>query len=529
MSMQLRKRGYIMRYLIFLVPFLAALIFVPAGYGANHREAPITALDHKADITDVYAFVSYSANQQPNTTPTKVTMIMCVDPFLEPANGPTWFPFDPDILYEIKIDNNNDAVADVVFQFNFATEQRLPNLFQSYTGVPGGAVAPPNSPPPVPPGTLIVPPRITDFNDPGLGLRQSYSVTMVKNGVITPLKNSSFSSLFVVPANVGPRTMDYNALFNAGIYALTEGIKVFAGTTDDAFWIALGESFDTLNLRLGAVLTAAQDAANENFTSDTVSGYAVNSIAIEVPIEMLTRTGQLEPPASAAATIGVWATTSRHQVTVRRSPLSALNNGPFRQVQRMGNPLINELLVGSGSKDRFSMDQPKNDSQFASFFLDPALARILNALTGGAVAIPDPPRTDLLPLVTYAPLIAAPGTPPGPVADLLRLNTGVPATPPAQASRLGLLGGDPAGFPNGRRVFDDVTDISLRAVAGVLAGPPFSTSPLNSRLGDGVNVNDVPYRTEFPYLGNAPSGRDRRHIDPGEPGCTAGGGSPCPL
>jgi len=194
----------------------------------------------------------------------------------------------------------------------------------------------------------------------------------------------------------------------------------------------------------------------------------------------------------------------------------------------MGNPLINELLVGTGFKDRFSMDQPKNDAQFASFFLDPLIARVVNALFGGAVEIPTPPRVDLLPVVTYAPPIAAPGTPTGPVADLLRLNTGVASTPPALASRLGLLGGDPAGFPNGRRVYDDVVDIVLRTVVGgVLAGPPFSTSPLNSRLGDGVNVNDAPYRTAFPYLADAPSGRDRRHIDPGEPGCTAGAGDPC--
>ena len=191
----------------------------------------------------------------------------------------------------------------------------------------------------------------------------------------------------------------------------------------------------------------------------------------------------------------------------------------------MGNPLVNELLIGTGSKDRYSMDQPKNDSQFQDFFLDPTLARVLNAATAGAVAIPAPPRTDLLPLVTYAPPIAAPGTPAGPVADLLRLNTGVAPTLPANISRLGLLGGDAAGYPNGRRLMDDVVDISLRAVAGVLA-PGFNKSP-NNMLGDGVNVNDVPYRTAFPYLGDAPSGRDRRHIDPAEAGCTAGAGAAC--
>lgn len=515
--------------------FLAALLIAsPApGFGANHREAPITALDHKADITDVYAFRSYAAGPGPATP--AVTMILSVDPLLEPANGPNWFPFDPDILYAIKVDNNNDAVEDITFQFRFVTEQRLPNLFQVYAGVPGGASAPANSPAPVPPGTVIVPPQIDSFDDPGLGQRQRYTVTMIRNGVATQLTNPSGSPFFAVPANVGPRTMNYPALFNAGTYSLANNVKVFAGTTDDAFWIDLGAAFDTFNLRSGVapgVLSPAQDAANQNFASDTVSGYAVNSIAIEVPVSMLTRTGAIEAANSTAATIGVWGTTSRQRLTVRRSPLPAANSGVFHQIQRMGNPLINELLVGTGFKDRFSMDQPRNDSQFASFFLDPALARVINALTAGAVAIPAPPRTDLLPVVQYAPPIAAPGTPAGPVADLLRLNTGVAPTPPGSTtlSRLGLLGGDPAGFPNGRRVFDDVTDIALRlVVGGVLAAPfPGFNAAINGRLGDGVNVNDAPYRTQFPYLADAPSGRDRRHIDPGEPGCTAGAGAPCP-
>jgi hypothetical protein len=315
--------------------------------------------------------------------------------------------------------------------------------------------------------------------------------------------------------------MDYASLFTAGTYtASNPNVKLFAGTTDDAFWIDLGGAFDTFNTHISPVLTAAQDGAFTNAATDTVSGFAVNSIAIEVPVSMLTRTGNVEPASSVAATIGVWGTTSRPRVTVRQSPLPQQGSGGYRQVQRMGNPLINELLVGTGFKDRFSMDEPKNDSQFANFFLDPTLARVLNAATGGAVSIPTPPRTDLLPLVTYAAPIAAPGTSAGPVADLLRLNTGVPPTAVANASRLGLLGGDAAGYPNGRRLFDDVTDISLRAVVGVL-NPSFNIFP-NNILGDGVNVNDAPYRTTFPYLANCPSGRDRRHVDPGE----AGGGPP---
>jgi hypothetical protein len=186
-------------------------------------------------------------------------------------------------------------------------------------------------------------------------------------------------------------------------------------------------------------------------------------------------------------------------------------------VQRLGNPLINELVIGIGSKDRWSMDQPVNDQQFAAFDLDPQIAHIVAAIYGGALKIPPAPRTDLLPLVTYAQPIAAKGTPTGPIADLLRLNTGVPATPPASANRLGLIGGDPAGYPNGRRLMDDAVDITLRVAVGGVLVPGFNQFP-NNRLGDGVNVNDAPFRTQFPYLGDCPSGRNRRHIDPGEPG-----------
>jgi hypothetical protein len=493
---------------------LALACSLPAGvFAANHREAPITALDHKADITDVYAFRSYSGGSEP-----KVTLIVGVDPLLEPANGPTLFPFDPDLLYEIKVDNNNDARADVTFQFRFKTEFQLPNVFTSVAGFQDGAYQPGGGP-------LVVPPQIQSFDNPGLNLRQTYTVTMIRNNQATTIRNADGSPFFAVPGNAGPRTMDYQTLFNLATYHVANGVSVFAGTTDDAFWIDLGATFDTANFRtLGSgvpgVLTATEDAADQNFASDTVSGYAVNHIAIEVPVRLLTRTGTVVPSSSPAATIGVWATTSRRAITIRRSPDPALNLGDWRQVQRMGNPLINELIVGIGFKDRFSMDQPRNDSQFAGFFLDPPIVRIVEALYGGALSVPDAPRNDLLPLVTYAAPIAAPGTPAGPVADLLRLNTGVEPTAPAKASRLGLLAGDAAGFPNGRRVFDDVTDITLRVgVGGVLAAPfPGFNPDINGRLGDGVNVNDAPYSLEFPYVALAPDGRNRRHVDPGEPG-----------
>jgi hypothetical protein len=509
---------------------LVLLMAAPTGvFAANHREAPITALDQKADITDVYAFVSYSADQRAGERPRSVTMILGVDPLLEPANGPTLFPFDPNILYEIKVDNDRDAVEDIVFQIRFSTEFQLPGVYTAVAGFENGAFDPNN------PSQLVVPPRITGFEgaeNVGLNLRQTYTVTVVRGKHRQQLKNPDGSPFFAVPGNAGPRTMDYEALYRAGTYRLAHGISVFAGTTDDAFWIDLGGAFDTANFRtLGSgvpgVLTAAEDAAAVNLAADTVSGYAVNSIAIEVPINLLTRTGRFESADSPDAAIGIWGTTSRPRVTVRRSPHPEIGIGGFRQVQRMGNALINELIVGIGFKDRFSMDQPKNDAQFASFFLDPPIVRIVEALYGGALKVPAAPRTDLLPLVQYGPPLLAPG-PTGPVADLLRLNVGIPATPLGRASRLGVIGGDLAGYPNGRRVFDDVTDITLRVgVGGVLAAPfPGFVADINGRLGDGVNVNDADYPADFPYLGLAPDGRNRRHVDPAEDGCNDVFGNP---
>lgn len=522
----------------YIAVMLAAFVVAqPAAvFGASHREAPITALDRAADIADFYAFVSYD-------DPTKVTFILDVDPLLDASNGPNYFPFDSGIRYAINVDNTQKALAEISFQFQFAPPvSSMGNTFTGFLGALGGIPAPADSPPPVLPGTQIVPPAITSLTGAGaagFNLRQSYTVTMVVNGVRTVLTNQNGGSFYAVPANVGPRTMpNYAALAAQGIYTTNNGITVFAGTADDPFYIDLGAAFDTFNLRAGAfpsgipgVLTAAQDADDtQNYSPDNVSGYNVNVIAIQVPITMLTSTGQLEPPTSPAATIGAWGTTSRPATTIRNAPNPIQYAGTFQQVQRMGNPLINELVIGTGYKDYWSMSQPVNDSQFASFDLDPRLARVLNAayeaLYGaGVFPIPTPPRNDLLPLVTYAPPIAASGTPAGPIADLLRLNTGVPPTPAASRSRLGLLAGDGAGFPNGRRVSDDVTDIALRVVAGILVDPV----KYGLLLGDGVNTNDVPYQETFPYVGWAQSGYSARHVDPGEPGCTGDVGGTCPT
>lgn len=497
---------------------------------ANHREAPLTALDTKADITDWYAFVSYD-------DPSKVTLIVNVDPLLEPGNGPNYAPFDPEILYEMKVDNDFDAKEDVTLQFRFKTEVRLPGVFTGYVGAGNGIVAPANSPNPdkFPAGTAIVPPAITALDGPGsegLSLRQNYSVTLIKGkGAKRKATNlTNQQKLYAVPANVGPRTMpDYNHLASMGVYQLANGIKVFAGTVDDPFYIDLGAAFDSFNFRTTAfgtgipgVLTDAQNNADsKNFAPDDVAGYNVNTIAIELPITLLTKDGLSHPATDALAVIGTYATTSRPSTKSLASKPGgkARLSQSYTQIQRMGNPLINELLIGTGDKDKFSMSDPKNDANYANYLLDPLMARVLNAAYGGAVTIPPAPRLDLAPLVFYAAPIC-PGCSEkqqGPLADLLRLNTGIAPTALAARKRMGFLAGDSAGFPNGRRVSDDVTDIAAQAVVGVL-NPAFNIFP-NNRVGDGVNGNDRTYQETFPYVAYANSGRNSRHVDPGEAGC----------
>ena len=481
----------------------AGLALLPgAAQAANHREAPITALDRAADITDWYTFVSFD-------NPGRVTLILNVDPLLEPSNGPNYFPFDPGILYTFNIDNDHDAHPDVQFEVRFKTEIRQPALF---TGLVGGIAG-------IPPITAL-----NGAGSEGLSLRQTYTVIMRRG--LQRVDLSDGLTLFAVPTNVGSRTMpNYPALFAQGIYSLPQGVRVFAGTTDDAFYIDLGAAFDSLNFRAaagGGVLSAAQDAAdNTNFASNDVAGFNVNTIAIEVPVGLLTSDGQPHPAGDKRAVLGTYGTTSRRTVTIRRDDEDSSLFGRFRQVQRMGNPLINELIIGTGSKDRFSLDDPWNDSQFANFFLHPVLAAVFASI---GIPVPSGDRTDLLPLVTYSGPIVPQGTPTGPVADLLRINTGIPPTPLAAQKRLALLtllDGDPsnddaAGFPNGRRPGDDVTDIAARAVGGILADPQL----FGTRIGDGVNTDDVARRGTFPFINPAHDGRNSRHVDPGEPGCT---------
>jgi hypothetical protein len=503
----------------YLACAMAAMLTIPSAnvaFAASHREAPITALDRTADITDWFAFVSY---QSPN----HLVMILNVDPLLEPANGPNYFPFDPNVLYEMHIDNNNDGHADdIVFQFRFTTEFRSPanGLFTSAVGGIAG----------IPPITAL-----DGAGSEGLAIRQHYTVTMVKNGVPTDLTGGQ--TLFAVPSNAGPRTMPNYAgnstgpgLYQQGVYNLGPGIYTFAGTVNDPFFIDLGAAFDSLNFRMaagGGVLPANIDADDKhNYAPDTISGYNVNSIVLEVPINMLTVDGKLHMASEKQAVLGTYGATSRQQMTVRQSPNPSTNSGPWQQVQRMGNPLINELIIDNGSKDRFSMDDPANDSQFANYFLNPLLATVFSSL---GIPVAPAPRNDLLPLVQYmAPI--CPGCGPsdtGAIADLLRINTGISPTPVDNQKRLGFLAGDSAGFPNGRRLVDDVVDIASRAVAGILADPTAYGTP----IGDGVNIaaDDGGIRDKFPYVQPALSGRNSRHVGPGLPGCSGYPSNICPV
>ena len=496
-----------MKRLKTMVTFAMALfMLVPASlFASSHREAPISALDHSADVTDWYAFVSYDH-------PDRVTMILNVDGFLEPSNGPNYFPFDPNVLYEMHVDNNRDGIPDITFQFRFKTEIRMPNVF---TGFVGGIAG-------IPPITSL-----SGKGSEGLSLRQTYSVVMIKNGVRTVL--SEGKTLYAVPSNVGPQTMpSYNELFKQGIFDLGNNVHVFAGTVDDPFFIDLGAAFDSLNFRMGVggVLSAAEDADDtHNYAPDAVAGFNVNSIVLEVPITMLTVDGKIHNANDKDAVIGTYGATSRQRISVRRVADASDGGNQWRQVNREGNSLINELIIGTGSKDKFSTDFPVNDKQFASFVLNPLLAQLYGSVFG--VPVPPPPRNDLLLLVQYEPPIC-PGCgdgDTGPIADLLRLNTGIPPTAIGSQKRLGFLVGDLAGFPDGRRPIDDVVDIASRTVAGIL----IDSKKYGAPIGDGVQLNDVGYGTTFPWVKPAHSGRDSHHIGPGQRGCSGQANDICPV
>jgi len=445
-----------------------------AAQAASHREAPLISLDPTADITDFFMFRSYEPGHAD-----RVELIMDVIPGEEPSSGPNYWNFDPNVLYKFSVDNDGDGKADdVQLEFRFKTEpiRGIPAQFTlplSYVGGAGGL------------------PPITALDGPGsegLGLRQRYTVTLVRGHHRTRIAHG----LIAVPSNAGPRTMpDYASLAAQGTYDLGGGVKVFAGQRQDPFYIDLGAVFDTLNLRrVPPVETPAEDA-NDNvnpFGTDMLSGFNVHSIAIELPASVLTGD-------SGASTIGAYASTSRPHVEV-----DGEGHGEFRQVQRLANPLVNETIIGTVDKDRWNALEPEQESRFEDYYLNPRLALAMELVFGVPAAKTN--RTDLRDLLLkYQPSDRR-------LSELLRLNLNVPPTPLADQKRMTVLADtpDPAGWPNGRRPKDDVTDIAIR----VVGGPNY----IAARASDGVNTDDAPLSTSFPFLATPSDGRNRHHDNP---------------
>jgi hypothetical protein len=433
---------------------------VPSG-ASSHREAPLISEDPAADDTDTFAFIS---PDKPNT----VTLVANWIPFEEPTGGPNFYKFGDDVKYTINVDNNGDAVDDIVYEFRFQTKIRNPNTFLYNTG------------------------PITSLDDPDFNIRQSFSIARVEHG----RRKLLASGLATPPVNIGPRsTPNYAALASAAVHSLKDGSKVFAGQRDDPFFVDTGSVFDLLGLRpfnQAHLIKLPTEPGR-----DGLSGYNTHTIALQVPITALTHNHKkLTGPKDPNAIIGVYATSQRRKVKV----LSATGATPFEsgrwvQVSRLGMPLVNEVVIPLGKKDRFNASDPADDAQFLRFIQDPEVARLIPVLYPG-VKVPAAPRAD----ITTIFLTGIPGlNQPRNVrpSEMIRLNMAIP--PSNHPSPIGVLGGDLAGFPNGRRLADDVTDVELRALAGGTPfTPDFNVAP-NNRLGDGVNTNDAPFLAHFPY------------------------------
>lgn len=452
---------------------LALSLFVTTSFtafGSSHREAPLVSGDPKVDATDLYAFVS------PDNKNT-VTLIANYIPFEEPSGGPNFFSFDDKAMYEIKIDNNGDAKEDIVYQFKFKTTTLNPNTFLYNTG------------------------PITSLTDPDWNVKQTYTLTKIEGGVSTVLG----TDLPMAPVNIGPKsTPDYAALQAQSINSVAGGVKVFAGQSDDPFYADLGGIFDLLTIR--------KLPGNAGGGLDGLKGYNLHSLALQIPITALTKNKTQPTDAKDAnSVIGVWTTSSRYAMRVLNTNGTETQSGSWVQVSRLGAPLVNEVVVPLGAKDLWNSSKPENDAQFANGVTDPELGKLLKGLYNIQV----PPqgvfgsaeqRDDLIAIfLTGIPDLTKPAN--VVPSEQLRLNVAI--APAANPNAMGVLGGDTQGYPNGRRLADDVVDISLRAVAGAaypLFHPGFTVDATGAMLGDGVDANDKVFRTSFPYLALPVSG-----------------------
>lgn len=441
---------------------------------SSHREAPEISKDPVADGTDVYAFVS---PDRPET----VTLIANFIPLQKPDGGPNFYEFGDDVLYEIHVANSGKGKPDVTYQFKFRTEIRNPKTFLYNTG------------------------PISDIGDTTWNRPQFYTVTRVKDGKSKVLGQG----LATPPVNVGKRsTPDYASLGAQAVHQLGRR-RVFAGQRADAFHVDLGSIFDLGALRPfnEAHLISMPNMNGKN----AVQSYNVHTIAIQVPIyEVTAGDGVPTDPMSKRAVIGVWATASRRKGRVYDAKHGKfVGNGPWVQVSRLGNPLFNEVIVPMAEKDAWNSAPPANDAKYTKYVNKPELAGLLPLLYPGVfpnLAAYTKPRADLNAiLMTGIPSGVVEGFQnyTGPVqSDMLRLNVAIP--PSESENSLGLVGGDAAGFPNGRRIGDDVVTIEIRAVAGLtipLVDPSFTPDGAASAVTDGTTDTNAPLLEAFPYLG----------------------------
>ena len=447
---------------------------------SSHREAPAISKDPVADSADLYAFVT------PNNT---VTIIANYVPAQFAAAGPNFYEFGDDVLYEIHIDNNGDGLPDVTYQFRFENQVTNPDTFLYNTG------------------------PIDSLTSPNWNRRQLYSVTRVKSGTPTQIG----SSLPCPPCFVGRRSNpNYDQVAATAVRSLTGGERVFAGQRADPFFVDLGSVFDLGTLRpfQDAHLIPLSGVSNEG--RDSLRKSNVHTIAIEVPIGTLTSDGSHpSDPMAANSVLGVWTAASRQKGNVLDGQGGCTAAGPFTQVSRLGNPLFNEVIVPMGDKDHWNAVSPDQDAEFAHYVAQPELAKLLPVLYPGVfpnLKAYTKDRADLLAiLMTGIPAGVVPGFQnfTGTTqADYLRLNVAIP--PSTNENHLGLVAGDAAGFPNGRRLLDDVVTIELRAVAGLtipLVDPSFTPDGATSAIQDGsFNPSERITLPSFPYVGPPHSG-----------------------
>jgi hypothetical protein len=449
---------------------------------SSHREAPEISKDPVADSTDLYAFVSPD-------NPDTVTIIANYIPLEEPPGGPNFYEFGWDVQYDINIDNNGDGHPDITYRFRFHTHVRDEDTFLYNTG------------------------PITALNSPSWNRFQTYNLTQIRSD---SGKKELGHGLLCPPCNIGPlSTPNYHNLAASAVHNLPGGVKVFAGQRAEGFYVDLGAIFDLGNLRPFEQLhnqygmnVFTKPAPGVNATRQL----NVHSIALQIPKSDLVRS-------SSNPVIGVWTTASRQHVAMHDANGMMVDVGPFVQVSRLGNPLFNEVIVPMGKKDLWNALPPADDKRFASYVAQPELAALLPGLYPGvfpnlaALVKSGKPRADLeAVLLTGIPSGIVPGFTnfTGTVqADMLRLNTSI--KPASKPNILGVVGGDLAGYPNGRRVFDDVVTIELRAVAGLtypLVDSTFTPDAAASAVTDGLTPASVkaPFLNKFPYLGVAYDG-----------------------